>query len=202
MFEVEKYVEFLKGLKANPELVLVSGIVGVDDERHTVVVGPDPMTPANPSVQKSCFISDPGDPNDGAAPPIRLGAFLGAFPNGSTRTSICSATLEDALVEIAERLRVLIFDPCVKRPLRDVEPERDGLQPECSVMDVRNPHGDDREEVVIPSCDATPGTVPCWRIAPDLEHCPTEPGNLAIVVERGGQAPPSNTYLEAQCVAE
>ena len=37
MVEVERYVEFLKGLKSDPNLVVVSGIVGVDDDQHTVV---------------------------------------------------------------------------------------------------------------------------------------------------------------------
>jgi hypothetical protein len=202
MYEVEKYVAFLRGLKSDPRLVMVAGIVGVDDDQHTVVVGPDPTTPTNPSVQKSCFIADPGDPDDGAAPPIRIGEFLRSFGN-HTQTSICSATLEDALLQIADRLKTVLYDPCLRRPLADGDPIRPGPQYQCAVADVLDPHADSRRETVIPACADNGTTAPCWRITPDVDQCPATAGNpdsLAIDVVRGDVTPPANTFLEVQCV--
>ncbi|HVV84254.1 MAG TPA: vWA domain-containing protein [Kofleriaceae bacterium] len=200
MYDVAKYVEFLRGLKSDPSRVIVAGITGVDDDRHTVVVGPDPTTPANPSVEKSCFLVDPADPNDGATPPIRIGSFLRSFA-GSVQTSICSPTLEDALVEIAHRLQRVLDDRCVERALLDVDPVTPGPQYQCSVMDVVDPDGADRRETVVPACTDTAGAAPCWRIAPDPERCPAVPDQLAIEVVRGGTAPPVGTHVEAQCLA-
>ena len=226
MFEIEKYVEFLKQLKEDPSLVIVAGIVGVDDEMHTVVVGPDPMTPANPSVEKSCFLVDPNDPNDGAAPPIRIANFLSQFANRNSQTSICSQTLSDALRDIAELLKLAIGNPCLTRPIADRDASdacdrtptpvpADGVGPangcqfECSVMDVRNPNSDNREEIVIPWCAANGHQTPCWRIVTNTEQCPSDPNdptvnpdNLSIEVDRGGNTPPSGTFLEVQCVTE
>jgi hypothetical protein len=235
MFEIDKYVTFLKGLKEDPSLVIVAGIVGIDDDMHTVVVGPDPMTPQNPSVEKSCFLNDPNDPNDGAAPPIRLAEFLRQFANRNSQTSICSATLQDALRNIAELLKLAIGNPCLQRRISDRVDDPndpaddcqrgtnptpvDGLGPaqqcefECSVMDVRNPNADTREEVVIPWCATNGHQTPCWRIVKNTEQCPerlndpddpnddVNPNSLSIEVDRGGP-PPSGTFLEVQCVTE
>ena len=209
MYELSKYVDFLKGLKEDPSLVIVAGIVGIDDEMHTAVVGPDATTPANPSLQKSCFILDPNDPDDGAAPPIRLAAFLREFANRNSITSICTANLSDALRNIAELLKLAIGNPCLQRALSDRDPRTAcdgatgaGCEYECSVMDVRNPNSDNREEQVIESCARNGNTPPCWQIVPNLMECPTAPDNLSIVVNRGGTAPPSGTFLEVQCVTE
>ena len=209
MYEVDKYIDFLKGLKEDPSLVIVAGIIGIDDDMHTVVVGPDPMTPANPSVEKSCFLVDPNDPNDGAAPPIRIAEFLRNFANRNSQTSICSQTLSDALTDIAELLKLAIGNPCLQRALsdRDLSTTCDhatgaGCEYECSVMDVRNPNSDNREETVIDSCARSGGATPCWKIIPNVAECPTAPNNLSIEVDRGGGAPPSGTFLEVQCVTE
>ena len=215
MYEVDKYVDFLKGLKEDPTLVITAGIIGIDDEMHTVVVGPDPMTPANPSVEKSCFLVDPNDPNDGAAPPIRLAAWLRNFPNRNSQTSICSATLQDALRNIAELLRIAIGNPCLTRGIsdRDASTACDpatgtGCEYECSVMDVRNPNSDNREEQVIPSCAQNGNMTPCWKIVQDDAQCTDaahpelNPNHLSIVVDRGNGTPPSGTFLEVQCVTE
>jgi hypothetical protein len=205
MFEIEKYITFLKNLKTDPSLVIVAGIIGIDDEMHTVVVGPDPMTPTNPAVDKSCFITDPDDPNDGAAPPIRIAEFLRSFANRNSQTSICSATLQDALNDIAELLKLAIGNPCLTKRIadrdltdtcmRDLDPTpADGLGPatgcqfECSVMDVRNANSDNREEQVIPWCAANGHQTPCWRIIKNVEQCPSDLGedtNMNNVLDPG-----------------
>ena len=228
MYEITKYIDFLKGLKEDPSLVIVATIIGVNDDMNTAVVGPDPTTPMNPLLQKSCFISDPNDANDGAVPSFRLSTFTHAFANRNTQTSICSATLQDALQNIADLLKLAIGNPCLQSGISDRVPAdacdrspsptpADGIGPangcqfECAVMDVRNPNSDNREEVVIPWCAANGHTTPCWKIAPNALQCPIpvaplppndNPDSLAIEVDRGGGSPPSGTFLEVQCVID
>ncbi len=209
MHEVSRYVDFLKTLKEDPSLVIVAGIIGIDDDMHTVVVGPDAMTPTNPSVEKSCFITDPNDPNDGAAPPIRIAEFLRNFANRNSQTSICSQSLSDALENIAELLKLALGNPCLTRLLSDRDGSTvcdratgNGCEYECSVADVRNPNSDSRTETIIPSCQQNGNTPPCWKLEADVAQCPDDPGNLSIVVDRGGNAPDSGTFLEVQCVTE
>ena len=209
MVEVDQYIDFLKGLKSDPDLVIVAGIVGIDDDDHTVVVGPDPMTPANPSVGKSCFIADPADPNDGAAPPIRLATFLRAFPNRNQMTSICNATLQDALVDIGALVVDVVRNPCFDEPLADRDPRTAcdpatgaGCEYECSVAEVRRPHADDREETLIPACADDGRTTPCWRVAPNPAECSHVPYQLGLDIDYGDAPEPTNTYVDFQCVLD
>ncbi len=216
MYEVQRYIDFFRNLKDDVDLVIVAGIIGnFDAVTGNLTVGPDRRTndPNLPEVQPSCFTRDPTDTNDGAAPPVRLQAFLTAFPDRNTFTTICNENLQDALVQIGELLKTAIGNPCIDKPLADRNPTIDGVQPECSVVDVINPDSANRMETVIPQCQeaiqpgvamCNPGSVgtPCWCIHPDAEACPTSPQNFAIEVNRGGATPPLGTELEVQCVTE
>jgi hypothetical protein len=213
-YEVQRYIDFLRNLKTDPKLVIVAGIIGnFDSVSGDLTVGPDRNDPTVPAVQVSCFTRDPNDPNDGAAPPVRLQSFLTAFPERNTFTTICNDNLADALIQIAELLKTAIGNPCIDKALADRNPTIDGLQPECSVVDVLNPDTDARSETVIPQCTQAiqpaammcdPGSVgtPCWCIHADMDSCPMAPQNFAIEVNRGGATPPLGTVLEVQCVTE
>lgn len=216
MYEVERYIEFMQGIKGdgNEDLVIVAGIIGnFDATTGELTVGPDATTATYPAVQKSCFTRDPNDPDDGAAPPVRIQKFLSSFPNRNTFTTICNENLSDALVQIAELLKDALGNPCIDKPLADRNPNIDGLQPECSVVDVLNPDEDNRSEEIIPQCSTIiqagdtcdPGSVgtPCWCIHPDTMSCPANddnPQSYAIDVNRGGATPAVGTVLEVQCV--
>jgi len=214
MFEVERYITFMQGLKTDPKLVIVAGIIGnFDDTTGDATVGPDPNNAMFPSLQKSCFTRDPNDPDDGAAPPVRIQKFLQAFPERNTFTTICNDSLSDALQQIANLLKTAIGNPCIEKELADRNPTLPDLQPECSVVDVINPDSDSRSETVIPACstviqtgatcDAGSVPTPCWCIHPDATQCPASadnPQSYSIEVNRGGATPPTGTVLEVQCV--
>ena len=209
MFEVERYITWLQGLKSDPKLVIVAGIIGnFDAATGDLTVGPDPNNAMFPSVQKSCSTRDPNDPDDGASPPVRLQKFLTSFAERNTFTTICNENLQDAMVQIAELLKTAIGNPCIDTPLADRNPGIDGIQPECSVVDVTDPDGDNRMETIVPQCGTViqtgvtecAGTPPCWCIVQDAMQCPMAPDNYAISVNRGGATPPLGTVLEVQCV--
>jgi hypothetical protein len=213
MFEIEKYIDFLQGLKADPSLVIVAGIIGnFDEETGDLTVGPDVNNATFPAVQKSCFTIDPNDPDDGAAPPVRLKEFLQSFPDRNTFTTICDSNLQDGLDQVAQLLKTAIGNPCIDTELADRNPNIDGVQPECSVVDVIDPNSAEPEEQIVPQCSqiiqttdtCDPGTVgtPCWCIHPDVMGCPEAPNNYAIDVNRGGATPPLGTVLKVQCVID
>ena len=187
MFHPDEYISFFKGLKEDPNMVIVAGIIG---NPTPVVVGTNDMN--NPELDPSC-VSSSGE----ADPGVRMDYFLKGFPQRNTVTTICNDDLSDALILIAEALRDLVGDPCIEGNI-DLDPDTDGVQYECSVSDMRFKGTDRQEETVLPECDASMSNIPCWHLVADPQ-CDTETG-LALVVERGSGSVPPRTTIEARCV--
>jgi len=76
MYPVQEYIDFLKGLKDDPDKVIVAGIIGNPDPVRVDLDGDN-----NPTLQPSC-----GDPAIGknADPAVRIATLLDAFPQRST----------------------------------------------------------------------------------------------------------------------
>jgi len=194
-----EYVAFLNSLKPDPNLLIVSGIIG-NNEPVTTSLNND----GNPELNASCTSA-----NGNAAPGVRLKAFLDSFPNTSF-TSICNQDLESAMQKIADLLARVIGDPCLEGNIAttDLNPGAPGLQLECSVEDVRFPGTSNEKSDTIRRCtmDATGNapaagqTLPCWYVLQDAA-C-TSMTQLKLVVERGGIEPPPGSYVRAACLAQ
>ena len=92
----------------------------------------------------------------------------------------------------------MIGDRCWAGELVDLDPAP-GLQPDCSVSDVRRlPDGSSEEVATIPACDT--GRTPCWWLEQDDAECYYTATHLKLVVERGGVIPPDDFYVKASCV--
>jgi hypothetical protein len=65
------------------------------------------------------------------------------------------------------QLRLSLPDPCLEVPLLDADPLRDGLQVDCSAVGLFET-GDER---ILPSCEAFPNALPCWRLIADSMSC-------------------------------
>jgi hypothetical protein len=211
MFEVERYTTFLQNLKipGGEAKTVVAGIVGnFDSASGEVTVGPDPNNAMFPAVQKSCFTRDPNDPDDGAAPPVRLKAFLDAFPDHSVTTTVCNENLQDAMVEIGVTIKDAIGNPCIDAALADGDPSAPGLQPTCTVRDVIAQGSSVIPACAVPiqpsgfNCDPGGGGTPCWCFMPDAQHCPDTAGNLSVRINRGGAIPPLGTVTKIYCETE
>jgi hypothetical protein len=194
--QIDRYVDFLKGLKADPRDVIVAGIVGDPGPFEVIKKG-------NASVLKqSCMYNGPTEVQY-AYPGIRFLDFLDQFPNRSTHTTICTEDLSPGITQIAALLKRTLQDPCFELQLLDADPTQDGLQADCTVTDTRYvPNEPDEELAVIPECDDTKSRIPCWHIEEDAQHCSythTNP-HLKLVVERGGQVPGPDIHVRAQCV--
>ncbi len=112
---VNRYTAFLEGLK-DPNLLLVAAVAGPVPDRVTVTR--DDL--GRPKVAFSC--QDPEDPDQGAAPAIRLQALVGYFNSeGDLQewafTSICSQDFSSVSSAIAHRIADRTTDPCWKDPI-------------------------------------------------------------------------------------
>jgi hypothetical protein len=213
----QDYVDFLKGLKADPNLIIVAGIIGNADPVRVQIKD------NNPELDASCSSA-----NGNAAPAVRLKYFLDQFPNHNTLTSICNDDLSGALEQIAQALARVIGNPCLEGniPDTDINPNEPGIQLECSVADVQYPGTEQEIGKTIRRCDITeteacivpstagadPYTPPCpkagqalpcwWTRKADSCDPDTSPSQLQLLVERAaGQDPPAGTYVVAGCVA-
>lgn len=196
--QTDRYVDFLKGLKADPKDVIVAGILGD--------TGPFEVTKKNGvSVLKpSCTYNGPTGPQY-AFPGIRTRDFLDQFPDRNTHTRICDEDLSGAMTEIAATLKRAFGEPCFETKPADLDPEMAGPQYDCTVVDERYiPNKPPEELAVIPQCDATKSRIPCWHIDEDLEHCSYTPitPHLKLFVERGGVVPGPDIHVKASCVTE
>jgi hypothetical protein len=196
---VSSYVDFLKGLKADPNRVLVAGILGdpapVQVRRRNI----DQDDDLEYDLMASCSTPGIGD----AAPSTRLTAFLNSFPNRSVFQTICPAdgSLAGALNQIAELLRAVVGTPCLEGEIADSDPNTDGIQPDCRVTDVQYYNTDQAIETSIPPCTLSGGRTPCYNIVQSAD-CTQFPSGLAIEVDYGGGEPAPETTRLVRCVAE
>lgn len=189
--EIDGYVDFLKGLKVEPDKdVIVAGIVG-DPDKVEITTDDANRSVLNPS----CAYG-----GQFAYPAVRTADFLSQFPQ-SIRETICGADLSSALVQIGALLKRSFGDPCFEGAVADLDPATDGLQPDCTVSDYRRlPDGSEEELALIPACGT--GRIPCWRIEQDELKCHYTDTKLKLVIDRGGVIPPADQFVKASCVTE
>jgi hypothetical protein len=187
--DVDTYVDFLRGLKSDPDHdLIVTGIVG----------DPDPFEITKDDAGKSVLKPSCSHSGQYAYPAVRTADFLAQFPQ-SVRETICNDDLSAAIVRSGVLLKRSFGDPCFESNVADLDPAADGLQADCTVSDVqRLPDGSEKELAIIPAC--TTGRIPCWRIEQDAAKCYYTDNQLKLVIDRGGVIPPSDTHVKASCV--
>lgn len=195
--EIDRYVAFLKGLKADPYDVVVAGIVG--DEGPFEII-----TKANgASVLAPSCVYNGVDGEQFAYPSVRTSDFLRQFPTRATRTTICDGDLSPGLTQIGALLKSVIQDPCFTAQLSDVDPATPGAQYQCAVTEVRYRANQEPEELrVIGRCDDVHTRLPCWTIEEDAATCSYTATNphLKLVIDRGAEIPAPDTRIKASCV--
>jgi hypothetical protein len=199
MFDPGEYIQFLQDLKGGDDLLILAGIIGVPSPVRVELNGA-----GQPAVKKSCGES-PTDGNSGAVPALRVESVLDAFPQQSTKTSICDPDLSGALDVIAQLLKKKLGTPCLIGAVADADPDQSGLQPTCEVSLVRYPGSDREQETKIPSCDnagdpSASTNQPCYLFQPEPELCGDQPTGLAIRVFPEEQ--PSSTHLFVRCLVD
>jgi hypothetical protein len=198
MYGVDEYINFVRGLKSDPNSIVVAGILG---NPEPVAIGPNTHEnkPSEPALQQSCE-----SVNGFAVPAVRTFSFLQGFPNRNSFTTICATDLSDALVNIANLIKEVIGDPCIQGTLKDINLTQPGVQPDCVVSQVTDPGTDHEMEKILPEClpagAATHTNTPCWYFEEDLAQCSMTPSKLKLKTDYNGGSAPLNTHIKAQCV--
>jgi hypothetical protein len=190
MFDVDEYVQFLKQLKGDKQLIIAS-----------ITGDPTPVSVSNdgngdPQLDPSCHSAF-----GVATPAVRTSVFTGSFSR-ATHLRICDADLSPALDEIAKNIVLAIGDPCIEGTLADTDARTPGLQPECVVEDVVHPDQPNETQTPIAACDASHSHTPCWALETDAAQCAAWPSKLKLVVDRGSTSVSSDTHVRAQCVTQ
>ena len=185
---VQQFVDGLRALKSDPRRIVVIGIIGDPDE---VQIGRDMA--GRPAVLATC----PEGGLGASEPGIRLASFINAFaPEQRALATLCTSDLAGAMAQAGTLIRQQFGYICLEREPADRNPELDGVQVECSV--VQEVGG---IETPIPACASAGTTRPCWSIAPDPATCAETPHHLRLQIDRT-EAAPAGAYLTIQCVVE
>ncbi len=197
---IEEYADFLRGLKPVDSRLIVAGILG---DAGPIRVGwvADSNNLTHLDVLRSCEIGE-NDPH-GAYPPIRTDALLARLPN-AVRTGICDDDLSTAMEDIAEEILRGILGACFEGTPVDIDPSTDGLQAECSVVEIQAPGADDEVRDILPPCGpGNPANAPteaCWTIVEDAELCAVFPTTLKVDVRYPeGTVRDPDTVIDVQC---
>jgi hypothetical protein len=202
--KVSDHAAFLKGLKAEPDNIVVAGIMGVTDpvgvELRMVQGIPAPI----PALDHSCTYIGGNAMAEVADPPIRLQAFLDEFPRHSAFAPICQRDLSGGLQLVAELLKERILgNPCLNGALADVDPKTPGPQYSCDVSAVIGRDTPAQAEITVPRCvpgDASATNPPCWHLATDPGKCPN--GDHVTVAIEGMTLLPSAARVLVTCATE
>lgn len=164
------YVDFLKGLKDDPRMVVVAAAAGPGE----------PFTVVSPKPGQLALASSCTGDLASATPSVRLQAFLDGFPDRSTSTALCAEDLSPALLPVVQLTARTLDDQCLSRTMdgTDMDPAEPGLQPECVVMLVDDRTGAEVQRLEPcrmdePDRPAADTPVPCsWVREQDVWQCP------------------------------
>ncbi|HEY2899542.1 MAG TPA: vWA domain-containing protein [Polyangia bacterium] len=202
LLKVGDMVSFLRGLKPDPNDLVVATITGLPTSYETQLSAPNELSFANEryiQVKPSCS-SPPGSMNGTADPAVRLAQFTQAFKDKGLLRSICVDQLADVMKEIA-----ISIAPdatlCVSGRLLDMDSAKAGVQADCVVTEVSTTGGEPITQTAIPACDENGVKPPCWTIETNLTKCPPtmSPQSLQVTVNWGAGAPAGSGDLQYQC---
>jgi hypothetical protein len=167
LLRVADVVANLKGLKADPNKVLVAAIAGppqpyvvTDDDK------PNNDDPAGkwPMIQPSCTQPD----GTFADPGVRIFQWVQAFGQNGTFESICGDSFTVPLENIAEKIGDRIDAGCISGTILDTTgaPWKEGSAspgPDCTVVQRTTNASGQPVSTTLPACAASPDR-PCWRL--------------------------------------
>lgn len=160
--------------------------------------------------------------NGKAAPPVRLAELSHEFRGSEDDVnlySVCKEDYSDAMSSIADAIGRQVRPPCVKTCVADVDPTREGLQPECQLTEEFTTSDGRPVRQPIPECIETEegfalpdGVDACYRPLTDADGstpgldddmsqtCIDEGWNLELAIERReGVAAPAGAQVQARC---
>jgi hypothetical protein len=181
---VAGYEAFFKGLKADPNDVMVAAIMGPKTPFGVELRTPPGGGTAIPALSHSCQyqgavgleVADPG---------VRLGQLVQRF-NRNTIATVCQLDLSTPLIALAQQARSLVGDSCLSREI--------ATPYDCIVRQQTT-----STTITLPACNsgASSTNKPCWEIVTDSVLCTTG-SHLKLIVQRA-EAPPPDAIVTASC---
>ena len=192
LMRIADFVSFFKGLKANPDDVIVAAITGPTTPYSVTLsnvrIRGTQMFEMEPRIVPSCTST-----NGEAAPSVRIRQFVDAFGDNGTFESICEGDFSPAMARIGDKIAGRIRHQCLEEPPVDRDPTRPGVQANCEVYQETNT-SDGPVRSSIDSCDDV--APPCWRIQSD-STCPGT--GTEVIVDRGSVPAPPRTSITVLC---
>jgi hypothetical protein len=198
---VSDEIAFLKGLKTDPNQVFVAAITGPATPYTVDMIMQGNDTELHPNVRHSCPIPF----NDGAEyadPSVRIQQWVEAFHDHGLLETICADSFAPALLQISTELSKLLGAQCMTNDLVDMDPNMQGLQPECQVID-QYTQNNTMFKNPVQSCLVTNDAPPCWSLdtpnpnAMPPENCPAN--SLVLHVKRGTDPLPNGLSTSVSC---
>jgi hypothetical protein len=204
LYPVEGFVEYVKGLKADPEKIFVSAIAGWPQTGDVANYALTPLANLDLDLAPVCVSARVGNvmgDKDSAFPALRLKEFIDAFGAGGHIESICQADLRQALEKIGDVGGGIIANRCLPSPLADTDDATPGVQPFCQIFE--ESFDAQSKPVAKKLAQCTPGSAkPCWRYVTEIDGkpaCPTQ-GRGAVEIDRESP-PPVGASLNVRCEA-
>jgi hypothetical protein len=214
LFDVSRYIQLFRtpaaagGVKVNPADVVLFAIDAPSEPFQVLAANPDSLPPspyircAGPIDGKTCAVvldHSCGPPEEAiyGDPAVRLNAVVGTPVLG---TSICDSTYGPALTALGNTIvSYRQGNGCLPGVLSDPN------DPVCKVSDLSSlPDGTTLTQN-IPSCAASDGTQPCWRLEPTAScahYVDKRDGTISaqrLTIDRPTPVSP-NTVTQARCI--
>jgi hypothetical protein len=172
-------ISFLKGLKEDPNQVIVAAITGPATPYSIEMIEQASDVEFHPNTVHSCVQAT----GEYADPAVRITQWVNAFgANGLTQT-ICANSLAPAMQVIGDKIAALFGPACVSGAPTDPP----GTPPtSCRVVDRTLADDGSRRDTVLPSCAAAGAVPPCWVLTDDVSGCLNA---KRLTVNRGTSAP-------------
>jgi hypothetical protein len=191
LIKISELVAFFKGLKANPNDVIVAAITGPATP-YSVTTMPHRRSTGvqnEPEIVPSCASA-----NGSAAPAVRIHDFVTAFGDNGTFLSICADDFSPVMARIGQEVARRASLECLAAPVADMDLQTAGVQAHCEVYDeISSSVGPLRQ--LIPACGGGISP-PCWRVAA-APKCAQS--GVQMLVDRAGAAPDPGTVLNVIC---
>jgi hypothetical protein len=164
---VSEFSVFLKGLKANPDAVMVSLIAGPQQPvmiGRKALSGVEDLTETAPIVEPSCT----GASGETATPGVRLTALADDFGAGGVFLPACAPDLARVLTGVAQELHIKPPSWCLAgSPILT-----SAGSPNCLVTETRVDENGVETRWTLPWCDADRTVIPCWTLDAASVFCP------------------------------
>jgi hypothetical protein len=198
LLKVSDVVAAMKGIKKDPNKVLVAAIAGPNKPYVVEMAGVDGMMGVMwPQVDHSCMAAD----GTFADPSVRIQQWVDGFGGNGLFEVICNDTFEPALMGVANEIGKRIGAPCVGGTVLAADGtvwQPGATLPDCVVID----HQTNADGTVIDStllaCPAgqTTGATACWHLDAGGTSCP---GQFAMGFNRPGAAVTSSLDSSVSC---